>query len=106
MFSFIFQKDDCEFVVKYRKDEVYPGNCEFSLEELRALEPKYMLGTGTVYYPCDMQETCVMSPESNQIDTICDKPQVEMANISEKDDIDNDVCNFLELQQAENAPIK
>ena len=72
------QEDDCQFVVRYRKSEVYQGNYEFSFEELRALEPKYSLGTCTDYNPCAMQETCVISPTSTTVVAVADKPQSRM----------------------------
>ena len=91
----MLQEDDCQFVVRYRKNEVYQGSYEFSFEELRALEPKYSLGTCTDYNPYAMQETCIMSPMSITEVAVPDEPQSRMdinACLPKNDDIAADVA--------------
>eukprot|EP00795_Rhopilema_esculentum_P003064 gene3064-1349_t len=59
--------DECQFVERYCKSDVYLGNQEFSLEELRALNPKYAVqpirDDCTSHFPTDMEETCVLGTE-------------------------------------------
>lgn len=106
------QKEDCEFVVRYRKNDVYLGTQEFSLEELRALEPKYALGSCTVYYPADMEETCVIgmngSDETIVNDGSC--PTEVDVQLSLPGIVDNNVQGsngpIAETKQFEKAPEK
>ena len=67
LFLFFIQIDECQFVERYCKSDVYLGNQEFSLEELRALNPKYAVlpfrDDCTSHFPTDMEETCVLGTE-------------------------------------------
>lgn len=97
--GFSLQKDGDDSIARYCKNDVYQGCQEFSLEELRALQPKYALDNCTVYYPADMEETCVVSTmpdivqeapkfqERPTIDSVqvCD-PNLESAKLKEADD--------------------
>ena len=101
LFSVFLQTTAFEQVVRYRKDEVYCGGYEFSLEELRALNPKYAIGGVTNYYPCAMEETCVMSILPPNEENFLDIPQCQMtmeACPTEENDIQHAVAEKASMQ--------
>jgi len=75
----VLETTSFEQVVRYRKDNVYCGGYEFSLEELRALNPKYAIGGFTNYFPCAMEETCVMSNSPPKEEIVQNIPLCQMA---------------------------